>query len=171
MRKPLRSWSNRSGRRSVRQVPDARLIIVGTRGELTAVYPSRDPSVTFTGFVDDLDAWYRKARVICCPIYYGAGTRVKIIEAAAHAKAVVSTTVGAEGLDFENEREIILRDGAKDLAEACVHLLRDASAAARIGEAARDKARLTYDRGFLIDRLARQFSNDPVGGNRHSAHA
>jgi glycosyltransferase involved in cell wall biosynthesis len=153
------------------QVPDARLIIVGSRAELTAVYPSRDPSVTFTGFVDDLDAWYGKARVICCPIYYGAGTRVKIIEAAAHAKAVVSTTVGAEGLDFENEREIILRDGAKDLSEACVRLLRDAPAAARMGEAARDKARLTYDRGCLINRLAQQFSNDSIGGNRYSAHA
>jgi glycosyltransferase involved in cell wall biosynthesis len=156
---------------SIRErVPEARLVIVGSRAELTAVYPSRDPSVTFTGFVDDLDAWYRKARVICCPIYYGAGTRVKIIEAAAYAKAVVSTTLGAEGLDFENGREIILRDGAADLSEACVRLLRDTAAAARMGQAARDKARLTYDRGFLIDRLARLFSNDRIEGPRYSAH-
>ena len=157
---------------SIREaIPEARLVIVGSRAELTTSYPSRDPSVTFTGFVDDLDAWYRQARVVCCPIYYGAGTRVKIIEAAAHAKAVVSTTLGAEGLDFEDETEIILRDGAAELSEACVRLLRDSAATVRIGEAAREKARLTYDRAFLVDRLAQLFSKSPTDDHGFNAHA
>jgi glycosyltransferase involved in cell wall biosynthesis len=139
------------------RVPDARLVIVGSRAELTTAFPSRDPSVTFAGFVDDLDEWYRQARVICCPIYYGAGTRVKIIEAAAHAKAIVSTALGAEGLNFEDGREIVLRDTTTGLSEECVRLLSDARAAARLGEAAREKARQTYDRAALLDRLVSIF--------------
>jgi glycosyltransferase involved in cell wall biosynthesis len=153
------------------RVPAARLVIVGSRAELTAVYPSRDPSVTFSGFVDDLDEYYRDARVICCPIYYGAGTRVKIIEAAAHSKAIVSTALGAEGLNFVDGKEIVLRDTPVDLSEACTRLLQNAAVAADLGRAAREKAHLTYDRRAVIDRLVRLFTRDSDGGPRERAHA
>ena len=139
------------------QVPAARLAIIGPGPHRTISYPSADESITFTGFVEDLDSWYRRARVVCCPIYHGGGTRVKIIEAAAHAKAIVSTHLGAEGLSFEDGREIILRDAPADLAEACVRLLCDPSAAALLGRAALQKARTTYERSAVIDRLARIF--------------
>ena len=135
------------------QSPAARLAIIGP-GSRTALYPWVDESVTFPGFVEDLQPWYRRARVVCCPIYHGAGTRVKIIEAAAHAKAIVSTRLGAEGLDFEDEREIILRDAPAEIAAACVRLLSDAAAAARLGRAALQKARRTYDRGVVVQQLA-----------------
>jgi glycosyltransferase involved in cell wall biosynthesis len=140
------------------RVPEARLVIIGSRPELAASYPPRDPSVTFAGFVDDLDQWYRRARVVCCPVYYGAGTRVKIIEAAAHAKAIVSTHLGAEGLNFQDGREIVLRDTTADLADECVRLLRDASAAEQLGAAARDSARAIYDRSAVVERLVRIFT-------------
>jgi glycosyltransferase involved in cell wall biosynthesis len=148
------------------RVPEARLVIVGSRPELAMAYPPDYPSVTFAGFVDDLDDWYRRARVVCCPIYYGAGTRVKIIEAAAHAKAIVSTPLGAEGLNFEDGREIVLRDTTTGLSEECVRLLSDARAAARLGEAAREKARQTYDRAAVLDRLVSIF----WGGVREARH-
>ena len=79
---------------------------------------------------------------------------MKIIEAAAHAKAIVSTRLGAEGLDFENGREIILREAPAEIAAACVHLLSDAAVAARLGRAALQKARRTYDRGAVVQQLA-----------------
>src|ERR1700686_3124707 len=133
------------------RVPAARLVAIGPRPELTASYHSRDQSVIFTGFVDDLQPWYRRARVVCCPIHYGAGTRVKIIEAAAHAKAIVSTRLGAEGLNFEDGREIILRDAPAELAAACVRLLDEPHVAARLGQAALEKARSIYERGAVVD--------------------
>jgi glycosyltransferase involved in cell wall biosynthesis len=136
------------------RAPAARLAIIGPGPERTASYRSADPSVTFTGFVDDLESWYRRARVVCCPIYHGGGTRVKIIEAAAHAKAIVSTRMGAEGLNFADEREIVLRDAPQEFAEACVHLLNDPHAAARLGRAALQKARSNYERGAVVDQLA-----------------
>jgi glycosyltransferase involved in cell wall biosynthesis len=148
-----RIWPSVHGR-----IPEARLVIIGNHPELTASYPPRDPSVTFAGFVDDLDPWYRRARVICCPIQYGAGTRVKIIEAAAHAKAIVSTHLGAEGLGLQDGREIALRDSAAELADECVRLLRDPRAAEALGAAAREKAQATYDRSMVVERLARIFT-------------
>jgi len=156
-----------------RRVPNARLIIAGMRPELVRSYPPTDPSVTFTGFVEDLAELYAQARVVCCPILRGAGTRLKIIEAAAHARAIVSTTLGAEGLTFENGRDIILRDGVAALADECVHLLRDPAAAEQLGLAAREKARVTYERGAVVAQLERLFraglrparASRPAGGS------
>jgi glycosyltransferase involved in cell wall biosynthesis len=139
------------------RVPAARLAIVGASPECVASFRSAHESVTFTGFVDDLPSWYRRARLVCCPIHHGSGTRVKIVEAAAHAKAIVSTRLGAEGLNFENEREIILRDAPAEIAAACVRLLNDSGAAARLGRAALQKARRTYERARVIEQLADTF--------------
>jgi glycosyltransferase involved in cell wall biosynthesis len=152
------------------RVPAARLVVIGPGRELTASYPAADQSVTFTGFVDDLQSWYRRARVVCCPIHHGAGTRVKIIEAAAHAKAIVSTRLGAEGLNFADGHEIILRDAPAQLAEACVRLLGDPHAAARLGQAALQKARSTYERGAVVDQLAGIFRAGRAGNLRHRVH-
>jgi len=144
------------------RAPAARLVIVGSGPEHAASFRSADESVTFTGFVADLRSWYRRARVVCCPIYQGGGTRVKIIEAAAYAKAIVSTRLGAEGLDFEDEREIILRDASAEIAAACVRLLNDADAAARLGRAALQKARRSYERGAVVQQLAGIFRGGRV---------
>ena len=140
------------------RVPRARLIIAGSGRELLRSYPSADPSVTFSGFVEDLPALYAQARVVCCPIFYGSGTRMKIIEAAAYARAIVSTTLGAEGLAFENGRELVLRDGVGQLAEECVRLLQDPAAAEQLGAAARERACAVYDRGSVVTQLERLFA-------------
>jgi len=140
------------------RVPRARLIIAGARSDSLQSSRAADASVTFSGFVEDLAALYAQARVVCCPIFYGSGTRMKIIEAAAYARAIVSTTVGAEGLAFENGSEIVLRDGIAALADGCVRLLEDALAAERFGTAARERARATYDRTVVVSKLERLFA-------------
>jgi glycosyltransferase involved in cell wall biosynthesis len=140
------------------RVPHARLIIAGSGRELLRSYPGADTSVTFSGFVEDLPALYAQARVVCCPIFYGSGTRMKIIEAAAYARAIVSTTLGAEGLAFENGRELVLRDGVGQLAEECVRLLQDPAAAEQLGAAARKRACAVYDRGSVVTQLERLFA-------------
>ncbi len=147
------------------RIPTANLAIVGPGREHTISYPSGDPSVTFTGFVDDLESWYRRARVVCCPIYHGGGTRVKIIEAAAHAKAVVSTRMGAEGLDFEDGREILLRDSPAELAQSCIRLLERPLEAVTLGRAALEKARGTYERSAVVGQLETIFR---AGGSESS---
>jgi glycosyltransferase involved in cell wall biosynthesis len=150
------------------RVPDARLLIAGSRPQRLKSYPATDASVTFTGFVDNLDELYDQARLVCCPISCGSGTRFKIIEAAAHARAIVSTPLGAEGLAFENGTEILVRSDPAALAAECVRLLQDPTAAERLGLAARAKARTTYERAAVVAQLERLFAGAlPAGSRAH----
>ena len=148
------------------QIPSAQLAICGVGREHTRSYHSPQDGVTFPGFVDDLLPWYRRARVICCPIHHGGGTRVKIIEAAANAKAIVSTRVGAEGLVFAEGSEIILRDDSREIAEECIRLLGDPRSAAALGAAALRKARSVYEKSAVIEQLAQLFRGALNGSAR-----
>jgi glycosyltransferase involved in cell wall biosynthesis len=134
-------------------IPNARLLIVGGRPESTRAFHRHVPGVTFLGYVPDLAPIYSEANVVCCPIWSGSGTRVKIIEAAAFGKAIVSTTLGAEGLAFDNDKEILLRDDSGAIAEACIALLTNHQAACQLGSEARNKAKRLYDREVVIDQI------------------
>jgi len=127
-------------------VPAASLTIAGPGPERIPEYGSDIPGLEIAGFVEDLRALYRSARVFCCPIRRGAGTRIKIIEAAAYGRPVVATSFGATGLEFVNERDLLLRDDADAFATACVRLLQDDALCARLGASARETATRLYDR-------------------------
>lgn len=138
----------------VRQaVPAARLLIAGGGAERIPGYAARPEGVEFLGFVEDLEAVYRVTRVATVPLLSGAGTRIKLIEAAAYGKPVVSTRLGAEGLEFVDGVEVVLRDGPDEFAQACVRLLRDDGQARAIGAAARAAARRLYSRDQIVARL------------------
>jgi glycosyltransferase involved in cell wall biosynthesis len=134
-------------------LPDARLIIAGNYPDRIPAYAESPAGVEFHGFADDLDRLYARAAVVCCPILAGGGTRIKILEAAAFGKPVVSTTVGAEGIDLKDGKEIVLRDDPRSFADACVLLLEDRAGAARIGTAARSAVRLTYDARKIVETI------------------
>jgi glycosyltransferase involved in cell wall biosynthesis len=139
--------------RVLRRVPDARLVVAGPGSERL---PSRaEPAlgVCFEGFVEDLGSLYRRTRVVCCPVRSGGGTRIKIIEAAAHGRPVVSTRVGAEGLGLQDGSEILLRDVPDLFAEACAELLADRPLCRRIGVAAREAVAHRYERGTILMQL------------------
>ncbi len=137
-----------------KQMPDARLIIAGPNPELIPEFELKPPHVAFTGFVDSLDSLYENSRIVCCPILAGGGTRIKIIEAAAYAKPIVSTTIGAEGLDFIDNQEIFLRNDAATFALACVTLLRDQELGNRLGLAARKKVIDFYDKKQIVKKIS-----------------
>ena len=130
--------------------PDARLMIAGTHPENIQSYSAQVPGVEFTGFVDDLDDLYARSRVVCCPILSGGGTRVKIIEAAAYGKPVVTTPIGAEGLSLRDGETVLMRTSAIDIAQACLTLLSDESLCQRLGTAAYHQATQHYDRTQII---------------------
>ena len=133
--------------------PDARLIIAGTHPENIRAYSKGVPGVEFTGFVDDLDELYARSRVVCCPILSGGGTRVKMIEAAAYGKAIVSTRIGAEGLEMINGRDFLERDSPRAFADACLELLDDGDRCRTLGKAARNTAIAQYDRTQIVRRI------------------
>ena len=133
--------------------PDARLLIAGPRPEEIPSYRTPPAGVEFLGFVPDLAALYARTAVFCCPIQSGGGTRVKILEAASYGIPVVSTPLGAEGIALAPDREILLRRGAGELAEACAGLLADPERAQRLGALGRDRVRELYDRDMVVARM------------------
>jgi glycosyltransferase involved in cell wall biosynthesis len=127
------------------KIPTSTLIIAGSPPERIPSYGQGTQGVRFTGFVEDLDGLYRLSRMVCAPILWGGGTRVKIIEAAAYCKPIVSTFMGAEGIEMHDGHGIFLRDDPKSFAEACIRLLNDHEFCERMGAAARAAIINKYD--------------------------
>ena len=97
-----------------------------------------------TGWVDDVRPYLAKSAVSIVPLRVGSGTRLKIFEAMSMNKAVVSTTIGAEGLPVTHGNEIFLADTPEDFAEFSVRLLRDPALRRQIGNAARGLVETKY---------------------------
>lgn len=107
--------------------PEAKLYLVGRRPpDVIKALEKIDNSITVTGTVDDIRPFVDQAQVYVVPIRIGGGTRIKIFEAMAQKKAIVSTTVGAEGLPVSDNREIIIKDKPREFAEAVCQLIDDA---------------------------------------------
>jgi len=106
------------------QAPSTKLRIVG-RNPGERVQRLASDSVQFTGRVTSVAEHLHDAAVVVVPLRIGGGTRLKIYEAMAAGKAVVSTSVGAEGLDVRHGRDIILADDPRAFADAVLTLLRD----------------------------------------------
>jgi polysaccharide biosynthesis protein PslH len=98
---------------------------------------SNIPGMRFTGTLPDLQLAIAKAAVCVVPLRIGSGTRLKILEAAAMGKAIVSTCIGAEGLEFSHQREIILADTPDEFAEAVAALVKNVGYRRELGCAAR----------------------------------
>jgi glycosyltransferase involved in cell wall biosynthesis len=135
------------------QLPVTKLIIAG-QGSETLEFDDSDGRIEKLGFVADLDALYARARLVCCPLRNGGGTRIKLIEAAAYSKPVVTTTVGNEGLDFEDGSEVLVRDDDEDIARACVDLLSDTRLCERLAENAHRRMNSHYERSMIVNRIA-----------------
>jgi glycosyltransferase involved in cell wall biosynthesis len=116
------------------------------------------------GFVDDVRPCLERATVVIVPLRIGGGTRFKILEAMAMEKPVVSTTLGAEGIDVRDESEILLGDGPDAFAVQVGRLLEDAELRTKMGAAARAVIERRYSwessvatlEGFYTELLARQ---------------
>jgi len=138
------------------KVPGVTLTVVGRNP-----YPGllelskRDESIVVTGRVDDVRPFMEKAAAYIVPLRIGGGTRLKIFEAMAMEKAVVSTTVGAEGLPVRNDQELILADTPEAFAGSVVRLLQDQTMARSLGQRAAVRVRETF--GWR--RVAEHFSS------------
>ena len=129
-------------------VPDVTLTVVGRDPYPALVELSkRDPSVIVTGRVEDVRPYMEEAAVYIVPLRIGGGTRLKIYEAMAMQKAIVSTSIGAEGLPVTDGNEIVLADTPESFANAVVRLLQDRGLADAIGKqaAARVRAEFGWD--------------------------
>lgn len=136
------------------RVPDASLQIVGrSPSQRLLALAGRVPGVHVTGRVEDIRPYVREGAVYVVPLRVGSGTRLKIFEAMAMGKAIVSTSIGAEGLPVEHDKNIILADEPEEFAAQVVRLLRDPAARSSLGAA----GRLLVELEFSWTAVAKQF--------------
>ncbi|MGP4110407.1 MATE family efflux transporter [Streptomyces sp. 4N509B] len=107
------------------RVPDARVVLAGASTPEVAALAG--PHVEVAGAVEDMTPHLRAADLVVVPLRVGSGTRIKILEAFAHGVPVVSTTIGAEGLDVVAGDHLAVADTAAALARHCADLLTDPS--------------------------------------------
>jgi glycosyltransferase involved in cell wall biosynthesis len=134
------------------QVPAARFCIAG-RDPVRRVRRLASSSIEVTGVVPSVVDHLRQSTVVVVPLRVGGGTRLKIYEAMAAGKAVVSTTVGAEGLDVHHDQDILLADDPGAFATAVTVLLQDDDLRRRYERAAAALA-ARYDWSAIGDKFA-----------------
>jgi polysaccharide biosynthesis protein PslH len=142
------------------EVPQARFRIVGRNPDRRVQKWASNPtntndngSIEVTGRVPSIVEHLRQSAVVIVPLRIGGGTRLKIYEAMATGKAVVSTTVGAEGLDVHHGRDIILADDPRSFAQAVIMILRDPELRRRYEKAAVETA-ARYDWPAIGERFS-----------------
>ncbi|MBK5295255.1 MAG: glycosyltransferase, partial [Acidobacteriia bacterium] len=145
------------------QAPGARFVVAGRNpsDEFRREFAGM-ADVVFTGTVPDMRAEIAKAQVCVVPLRIGSGTRLKILEAAAISKPIVSTSLGAEGLEFRNGSEILIADDAQSFAHATAALLRDPARRAQFGAAARRRVQERYSLAALAAALRTAFGQVPA---------
>jgi GT2 family glycosyltransferase/glycosyltransferase involved in cell wall biosynthesis len=102
------------------------------------------PGITVEGFVSDVRPAYRQAAIVVAPLVASAGTNIKILEAMAMGKAIVSTPAGVNGLDLEPGCDFVLVHSGEEMAKAIAHLMRDTAARRALERTARRKAESEY---------------------------
>jgi polysaccharide biosynthesis protein PslH len=123
--------------------PEAHCKIIGG-GPPPSLLGLAGPRVELTGFVSDLRPHLAAAAAVVVPLRLGGGTRLKIVEAMAMGKAIVSTTLGAEGIEAAPGRDILIEDDPAAFANAVSRLLTEPGLAAHIGQSARRLAAERY---------------------------
>jgi glycosyltransferase involved in cell wall biosynthesis len=137
---------------------DVELVVAGSnpRRQMFAA-AGRAPEhirVEVAGFVPDAAPYFEACRAFVVPLRYGGGTRLKILEALARGVPVVSTSAGCEGLDLEDGKEILIRDGPAELAKAIERLLVDDELCTRLAEAGRRAVEARYGWDAIGDAFA-----------------
>ena len=144
-------------------VPHIRFVVAGRNPPPAFVSKFAGVSgIEFTGNVPDMRTEIAKAAVCIVPLRIGSGTRLKILEAAAMAKPVVSTRIGAEGLNFADGEEIVLADEPRVFARAIVDLLADPARRWTIGLAARRRVEAQYSMSALRSALRTALAQLPA---------
>ena len=128
-----------------RQHPDCTLTIVGNAPPASIQPLDGRDGVVVAGYVDDLRPYYKRARVAIAPLRSGGGTRLKILEAMAFGTPVVSTRIGCEGLEVEDQVHLSLADDPVDFANRVSELLTDPSFGRRLARNGRALVESTYD--------------------------
>jgi len=129
--------------------PDTSWAIVGQKPHSRLAQIGSEPGITVTGYVDHVQPYLAGANVIVLPLRMGSGTRLKLLEALASAKAVVSTTQGAEGFPNIGDEAIVIEDDPERFADSVLYFLESKQKRDEIGSKGRQYAQQYHWRRII----------------------
>ena len=129
-----------------------KLYIVGKNPSEQVMLKTKDnENITVTGYVDSVDPYYDLCDITVVPLFIGSGQRVKLIEAFSKGMPAVSTTIGAEGLAYEDRKNIVIADSSQQFIDG-INLLKNERVRASLG----GEARKTYEEHYSPNAVAKQ---------------
>ncbi len=128
-----------------KHLPSTHFIIVGQKPAPRVQSLARQKGVQVTGWVPDTRPYVSDAAVYVVPLRMGSGTRLKVLEAMAMGKAIVSTSRGVEGIDVTPNRDVMVADSPPEFANAVIALLRNSEQRRALGRKARAVVQARYD--------------------------
>lgn len=135
-------------------IPDVKTyILCGKSPQWLKEIARNDPSIVLPGFVVDVREYLSKAKICISPVKSGSGTSLKILEYMGMGKPVVSTSMGARGIEVENYKNILIADDLYDFTNKIVWLIENPKEAKKIGERARKLVKEKYDWRFIIGKV------------------
>ena len=154
------------------RIPGARLLIVGREPAEEVVKLASDDHVTVTGAVEDVRPYFEEAAVAIVPVVTDdGGFKTKILEAMAMAKPIVSTSLGAKGINATYREDIVIEDEPGEFANSIVRLLKDEVLRQRLGSSARKLVEREYSWDAMTDRLVGAFQQVVAGHGSSSGRA
>ncbi len=142
----------------LKEIPEAKLYLAG-RNFPEEWKQKKIQNVVMVGEVEDASVFVNSKQVMIVPIHAGSGIRVKLMEGMALGKAIVSTTIGAEGLSVVNDKNIFIADEANEFSLSVIRLLKDNSKRVQLEHEARILAEQELDYRKLVGDLLNFYSN------------
>lgn len=133
--------------------PETKFFIVGSIDRYRLNFIGDRKDIVITGRVRDTRPYFNRAVVYIAPFKLGGGSKLKILEAMAMKKAIVSTTVGCQGIDIKNEESVLITNQPEDFAKNIIRLFKDETLRNYIGENARVVVESKYDWGIIVDKI------------------
>jgi len=139
------------------ELPEIRFYVVGSNPSERVLKLRKMEGVVVTGFVEDVRPYIAKAAVYVVPLRIGGGTRLKILQALAMRKAVVSTSIGCEGLGLQPDKHLLVADEPRQFAADAIRLIRDKALRDRLGENGGTLVQEEYSWNVIVRKLDREY--------------
>lgn len=138
----------------LKKSPTSRLIFAGRNAASLEMFARLADSIELASDVPDMRKYFARSWLVVAPLLSGGGTRLKILEALSSSRAVLSTTIGAEGVPYEKDRHLLLADNEEDFSDATIRLLQDHDLRERVANCGRQFVATHYDWNKICDNVA-----------------
>lgn len=142
------------------KIPDIKFYIIGQDPPRELInIASEDNGIKVLGYVDDIRPFVAKSAIYVVPLRVGGGTRLKVLDALAQGKAIVSTSIGSEGIEVTDRTNIYLEDTSEGFASSIIELINDDKKRKELGRQARKLAEERYAWPSIAEGLIQAYKN------------